>query len=745
MIQIRVGDSWRHDPDLRTALRRAGTPARAAAVARIVDVLAIEVDGVDLGAGRLEGPLLPSLEALLRAIARVLAGAPHASVPLGDGEVELVLRRRAGSALLTLVRLDRPARVLVEDVEVDVEALAAAALDATADLARSLAEAEPAAAALPGPRKLEAAARALRATEPAPPRGPEAPARARPARPRAVGAVVCEVELHDEEGLLAAYAGGRPDLGSLLAPGRVVLRARGGAELASADGAPFLLLRELAASAHALAAAVRRGDREAAIAIPQRGRGGAQVLRLDLAAGTLLAPGGAPVACPPLDLAAALLGGAAELVRVARARNPLQGENGYLAELEAAAADGLAQLAELAAGEKVARAAAPARARVQATPPQRPLGPGRLRRVAFRRTAEAEVGAPAGEGLFRAGALLLACGRLATLALPAAGGPPAWRGAGAAFAVRLGDGLLLARDGIDWISARTGHRRWTRPGPRAPLTGAVALVRGPLVLVEGATALGVDPGTGRTLWRFAPPGARRLHAAAFGSVAVIASDAGLLYGLDAAGGVAFRLRLPGPALFAPTAAGRSALVACATGPGATLVAIDPATGRRAFEAPLDFTPASPPLVAGRRLAVSGTVGGDPVLAVLDARGAGAWTVAPPLSGALAVGAGAAGLLVARDDRGALLALGRDGAPRWATAAPAGHPPPGRLAPRVVRSAVVAAHEGLAVHDAATGALLGVAPHLAPVRLLVGADLSVAAMDPEGVVTALRLATHLSVV
>jgi hypothetical protein len=130
--------------------------------------------------------------------------------------------------------------------------------------------------------------------------------------------------------------------------------------------------------------------------------------------------------------------------------------------------------------------------------------------------------------------------------------------------------------------------------------------------------------------------------------------------------------------------------------------------------------------------------------VLDGAGHPAWTAAPQLHGRLALAAGPRGALIGRDAKGALLALDRAGAAQWQTPPPAGHPPPGHLAPRVVRSAVLAAHEDLAVHDAATGALLGAAPGLAPVRLLVDPELRVAAMDADGVVTVLRLATHLSV-
>src|SRR5512134_1326320 len=140
MIRIRTGAGWRHDPRVRDALRRAEGGARAAASRAIVDALAIEVDGIDIAAGRAEGALLPSLEALLRAVARVVGGAGHAAVTFPEGEVEVLIRRRGGSALLTVVAVSRPSRVLARDVEVDLEDLAAAALDAAASFCRELSE-----------------------------------------------------------------------------------------------------------------------------------------------------------------------------------------------------------------------------------------------------------------------------------------------------------------------------------------------------------------------------------------------------------------------------------------------------------------------------------------------------------------------------------------------------------------------------------------------------------------------------
>src|SRR5512142_1711973 len=101
MIRIRPGSAWRLDPSLCAALRRGAGPDRLAAARTAVDALALEVDGVDIAAGLAEGPLLATLEALLRAVARIVAGASHATVSFADGESELLIRRRGGTALLS--------------------------------------------------------------------------------------------------------------------------------------------------------------------------------------------------------------------------------------------------------------------------------------------------------------------------------------------------------------------------------------------------------------------------------------------------------------------------------------------------------------------------------------------------------------------------------------------------------------------------------------------------------------------
>jgi len=748
VIRIRTGAAWRHDPVLRAALRRGAGPARAAAARAVVDALALEVDGIDVAAGLAEGPLLPALEALLRAVARIVGGASHATVTFPDGEVELLIRRRGRAALLTVVALFRPSRVVARDVEVELDALAAAALDASATLCRELAEILPGAEA-GETRLLRAAARALRRTEVgAPPRPRVGDARARHPRPSGRAApIACALELGDDDGLLAAYEGGRPDLGSLLGPGRIALRAADGQrDLWANAGIPFLVVRDLGPSADALLRAIRAGEARCEIALGRPGRGPPLTLSVDLVRGTLSVPGTAPLACPALELARAFAEVQLEMGRVARARNPRQAENAYVSELERAAAERLAQIEELAEGDRAAASPGGARAPPAPRVPQRPLGPGRLRRLAFRPTFRFDAGEPSGEGLFLAGGVAIATGRAATAGIARASGALLWRAEGCAFAAAAGGALLLARGGaLAAVAPRTGRVRWTRPIPGAQPGAVVTLARGPLVVLEPGAATGLDPGSGRTLWRFEPPGAGRIAAAGFGGVLAVGADTGLLYGLDAAGRVLWRLRAPGPVLRAPLAAGGLCLALAAADPGTALLAVDASTGARRWEARLDLAPGAVPYAWGRRIAVAGTFGGDPLVIALERSGAPAWTAAPPLEGPIAAAA-AGPLLVVRAGTGALVALGRDGVARWSRPAPAGSGPSRGPPPVVVRATVIAAAgDGIQALDARSGEIVGAIGGPAPVRLAADASLAVAAMDADGLAAGWRLATHLSVV
>lgn len=743
MIRIRPGQAWRHDPRLAAALRRAGPRARAEAARGAVDALALEVDGIDIAAGRAEGALLPSLEALLRAVARVTSGAPHATVAFADGALELLIRRRGPSALLTVVSVSRPSRVLAQDVEVDLEELAGAALEAAADLCRELAALAPGAEV--GARGLRAAARDLRRTEPRSERGPRPVPARRGAAPRTSASVSCEVELADDGHVLAAYEGGRPDLGALLAPG--VVRLSAGAEpVIALGGFPFLVLRDLIRLAGAVVTALERGDAMAAAPLPHSGRGPAARAELELATGALRA-GERSATVAPLALVRALGEAALGFGRLARARNPRQAENAYLVELEATAAERLAQADELAQGD-LAATSAPAEVRAPARPrvAQEPLGPGRLRRVAFRRALVAEVGHPAaGAPLAAAGRTWIAAGDAALLALDARAPAVAWRAPGCAFAAPLPGAVLVARDGdLAAHALRGGRRLWSRASPGEPPVAAVALARGPWLVAGRGAVTGLDPASGRPVFRFAPPGASRLWLTAFGGIAAVAADTGFLYGLDAGGRVTWRVRAPGR-LLGPAAAAAGVCVALAEGAtGVVLLAVDPASGVRCWEAPLDLAPGGDVVPWAGGLAVGGTIGGDPAVALVTRRGEVAWTAGAGLAGAPRVAAAGA-LVVVRDGAGALAALDRAGAIRWTRPAPPGHPAPSPAAPVRARGALLVPGEGLACLDAGTGELLGAAAGVAPAWLAVDASLALAALDADGLVTVLRLATHLSVV
>ncbi|HVI74639.1 MAG TPA: PQQ-binding-like beta-propeller repeat protein [Anaeromyxobacteraceae bacterium] len=749
MIQIRLGTSWKDDPSLRAAFARGSAAARAAA-AHAVDALALEVDGVDITAGRAEGALLGGVTALCRALLRLLAGAARAEVHFSEGGVELILARRGASALLTVVALDRPARVLARDVEVELAELARAARDAARALCDELqsldAKAVPAVTA-----ELRQVAASLDGARAAPPPEPEtargAP-RHRPRRRR--GAPTCAFELRDEDALLSTYRGPGPDLGSLLAPGRVVLRGADGREVATLDGPPFLVLRDLAAFAGRLADAVRRGERSAPLSLAGRGRHGTVGLQADLAAGTLARAGGPAHPAPPLLLARALLEAAVDFCGVAAGRNPWQAQNGWLAELRTVASERLAHVQELIEGDQVA---AESGRRVRGSRPRRlpraPLGPGQVRRLAFRQLFRGDVGAPAGFGLALEGGTVVAAGAAAVVGLDPRTGAERWRRPGVRLAwidggaLHLGDAARLAA-----ADASTGRERWSRPLDGLPEGGpaVVRLAGGVALWVGHEAAAALEASGGRLLWTFAPPAGRALRAAAAGSLAVVGSAAGFLYGIEAASGrPAWRVRLPGPLATAPLVHGDALLALCATDLGGSLLALDPPTGRRRFEVPLDATPTGAVVPFAGLLGIPGTVAGDPVVAAVDPAGLLAWEDAPPLGpGPVSLAPYGQGLLV-KAAGGTCLALDRGGTARWSRALAPRHPVEIDVPPLVARGVALVPGEGVEALELATGRPLGQAHLGTPVRLAADAELNLWALDAGGALCAARLATHLSVV
>jgi outer membrane protein assembly factor BamB len=740
VIRIRIGEGWTSDPEVRAGLLAGSPEPRRAAIRAIVDVVAIEVEGVDIAAGRTEGPVAEGVLGMLQAIDRLAAGEEHASVPFEDGAVELLLHRRGGVALLSVATLSRPARLLAHDVEVDLPRLAEAARNAATSFCERVAEIAPSARALPELRRLVlAAARTPVLASPGPVAVPTTRSRRTHRRRREAA---CSFEIHDEAGRLSTWRGPGADLASLLVRGRVSFRSPGGDEFLSVSGAPYLTFRDLCAAAARIAASP--GD-PVAFDLARPGRNATS--RVTVADGAVSVVGARPIRCGSLELAQAILEGTADFCAVVRRRAPGQARNTLLSDLEASASATLAHVREAREGDRLFASRRRVRTGREERPSRRPLGPGSLRRVSFRSLASADVGPPAGDGLLLRGEVLVACGRERTLALDAGRGTVLWCAPGAlqgaaddrAFALLRG-GTLEARD------LGSGTMLWTRPAP--PEAGARSFLSlppgGRLFVATGSSVSAFDASRGGALWTFGSPGAARLSLLPLGPLLVVASDTGMVHALDPAGRVAWRLRGSGPLAAPVTGTGRCCLLAFLTPTGATLAAVDPSTGTRVFEASLDFTPAGPPLRFAGRIALAGSVAGDAVVAALEEDGSPAWVEPSPTGGAPALAPCEAGL-VAKGADGTCGALDRDGRALWLRSC-AGRPvPPGNVPPIAARGVVIAAAEEVELLDASSGALLGRVPAQAPARLVVDRDLTTWALDADGLLTGARLRGHLSVV
>jgi len=741
MVRIRIGEGWASDPEIQAGLRAGSLEPRRAAIRSIVDVLAVEVEGVDIGAGRTEGPLAEGVLGMLLAVDRLAAGEEHASVPFDDGAVELLLHRRDGVALLSVATLSRPARLLAHDVEVDLPRLAEAARAAAVAFCDRVVEISPAARALPELRRLLLAA-SRSPVDAGERRASGAAPRTRTRRTRRrLHDVACSFELHDETGRLTTWRGPGADLASLLVRGRVSFRTPSGDEFLSLAGAPYLLFRDLCAAASRMAAAPA-----APVTFDLARPGRNATARVVVADGTVTVDGADPVPCDSLAFAHAALEGATDFCAVIRGRAPCQAENGLLSDLERTAATTLAQVVEAREGDRTSSGRRRLRVgRAQRASP-RPLGAGRLRRVSFRHLASFETGPPSGAALFRLDGRLVACGRDRTIALDAAGGSVLWSAPGSDLA-GAGDRILalLRGETMEGRDLATGAVLWTRPAPReADGRSTLALAPGGRVLLgSGPSVFAFGAAGGDPLWTFSSPGATRLSLLPLGSMLVAASDAGMVHAIDPVGRVAWRLRGAGPLASPVAGTGRSCLLCFLTPTGATLTGVEPSTGERVFEASLDFTPAGPPLRFAGRIAIAGRVGGDAVVAALEEHGGPAWVEPSPV-GAIPSLAERAGGLLAKGPDGTCAALDRDGKMAWVRSCEGRPVPPGNLAPVPARGVVVVAAEEVELLDASTGALVGRVPSLAPARLAVDGDLTTWTLDGDGLLSGAGVRGHLSV-
>src|SRR4051812_37895831 len=382
MIRIRPGQSWRHNPGYVGKLRRLeGRHLHGFEGSGILDVLGIEVDGVDIAAGVGEAEILVAMDELCRALSRLAAGNPAAQATVGRGPTELVLEARGPDVLLTLVSLAPAARLLASGLLLDGERLRRAALSAARALADDLLAISP---ALSGSALLDRLRRPLRA-----PSRPGQPATAASPWPRPVPGrgfvarglaqgVRCEVQVPEETAWRLAGRSEVADapLAALLGSGSLVLRVSGAPAL-SWEMPPYLALRDLVRSASALCTAWEAADRECTV------RFGAAELHCDLTRDEVRASGwraSAPLA--PSALAVALAGAARAYATKAL---DLTGEAEELSDLRDSARRIEEHCKDLASGDfRPGRSAAPVPPPRNPKGRQAPLSRGRVRRRVYR-------------------------------------------------------------------------------------------------------------------------------------------------------------------------------------------------------------------------------------------------------------------------------------------------------------------------------------------------------------------------
>ena len=719
MIKIRPGRSWRLNPAYLGTLRSlGGQRAEGFNGGEILDVLGIEVDGVDIAAGVGEAEVLVAVDDLAQALLLLGEGQAAAQATIGPGPTELVLENRGPDLLLTLVSLAPPARVLASGLLVDTRKLRAAALHAARGLLLDLFAISPALEDTPLARRLGEACAHLA-------RRPEAAAKPWPSRKASAASTKLGARPSLElwltpEATARLRARGEVSAAPLaphLGEGRLSLRRPGAAGL-QCEGPLLLLLRNLLDDAEALAAAWEAGDRSATLRL------GPHELRCDLSEDQLRAPGWrGPLAIEPLKLASLFAEAALAYAQLAGRGPP----NEYLSDLRDKAHALFRHCRDLLSGDlrREPGAAAPAR---DPRPAVVPLSPGRMRRLVYREA-------------FR---------------VPAAG-------ALRALLFESGPVVLERPQALEALDARTGEKLWTAEA----LPGAVAR-QGDLFYSEPGDALvRLDVHTGDPRWK------RRLRGAAH-PAQLWACERGVLRALPGegicmvsdAGALAFRARLPGGA---PELLASSEGLAAAALQGGALCGLDLSDGgvlwkRKQRALWLSFHGPRLLLLGPGRLSCLEAATGEPVWEHDVPEDAGApvlcdghlvllaqgklfgWPLAGGLPRApaelpwarLLISDEADGALFATGEAGAAARLDSRGTVRWEL--PSDQKDAAAL-PQLQRGVILLRRGGLALHGLADGLLLAKLP---PARFAaLGADLTVASLDGDSLSVS-RLSTHLAV-
>jgi len=738
MIRIRPGRSWRHNPGYVGKLRRLDGPhLRRFEGSGILDVLGIEVDGVDIAAGVGEAEILVAMDELCRALAQLRAGSPAAQATVGRGPTELLLEARGADVLLALVSLAPPARFLASGLLLDAEKLRAAAASAARALADDLLSISPALSGSPLIARLRGPLRApARKASPHPPAPWPRPVPGRGFVVRGAGrGVRCEVQVPEESAWRLLGRGEVADapLAALLGGGSLALRVSGAPAL-SWESPPYLALRDLTRSASGLVSAWEAGEPEFTL------RFGAADLHCDLSRDEARANGWrGPVALAPPTLALALAAAARAYATKALA---LAGAAEELSDLRDAARRVETHCKDLASGNlHRSRSAALVPPPKKAPPRQAPLSRGKVRRLVYREAWRTPPGDPA-DSLSFCGSALVASSKGALRALEVATGREIFRTECERFArAANGDDLFVASRGmLSRIDSASGERRWQRrmrsPAPLWPVGGGVVRPAGEgIVYVSDLGAVAFEAAI--------PGGAPGLCAEGEGILLLAGKEH--LVALDAADGhFLWKRKLPGAALALSVLGGR-VVVLCSSGKSPPRLLAFSQAGKPSWAR--SIASGREPLPAIRcafdcaLVASSGRI-----VAARLVDGTTRFDTPLPFPGAAEIATAeddeARALLLATGPGGACARIDERGTIAWSLPAEGTAPsPPARIARRlalVVQGApvVLDAQEGFAL------AWIGERP--VPSAALAD-DASVAICEESGAISLQRLATHLSIV
>ena len=769
MIRVHTGRGWRYNPHLLAELRAVG--GRGARHPPIVDVLGVEVDGVDLFSGLAEDRIVEVTADLAAALSRLASGHRRAQVPCSGGAVELLLERRANNVLLTMVRLLRPSDVLILDLEIDLEALCSATLSSARGLLEELRRIHP---RLVESAAAERLARSLagalgKPPRPCPPAPAAIPAARRPtaqllAQSRPTQAAGFRLEILDEDSLFESFAGGRADLHSLIAPGVLLLEPCGALPAWSGRGIPFLLLKDLVQSGLEVVRAVEEGDPEHELPL---GNGVSLQLRLgpdSTASFVRDGPRGRQEgaqgfqACEPVPLLSVLFQAALAFGGLATRRNSRQAQNQPLVTLLSDAHEGLARCRELTA-EPPALAAVPRAAVVErGSAPEPRLAPGRLRLLNYREVWRTKVPL-AVQRLQRTGDLLLAHGDGWVAGLSPARGKIRWAFKEDGALADATPGLALAAIGNRIMRADQSRglsrglsrgpsrgARWEAlalPGPIRSLACAGESKARTAVAATDFEVVSFDAGSGNALWRFSPPGAARLAVHPVRGLLVISTGDGRLYGIRPLDGrLLWRAR---GRLFERPTCHQEWLLAIGRDQG-ELTGVSLRTGVIRQFGDLDMTRVAGAASTDWGLAVSGVRGSEGTVVGLDADGRARWSWAQddrlgparPLLVPVARG------LLVRSAR-SLSRLEADGSVRWSH--PLSDQSHDGVMPVRRRGVVISAGDaGLFAFDEESGAVLGQVDGEQPIAALaIDGKLNIYLAAHDGPVRALQVQRFLSVV